>query len=171
VSVLSCVFLFVTMYTHPLSYKLYIRTYIKKIHACMHAYISAFVCIHSYALSLNHASCFSVYLLVSQTHFCLSYTFGPVVSELDTLCSYFTTVTGLRPYFVIKSNLSSFQSSCRMLYLQKYPVTVTVTVTHDVFCDHDRGRDQHPKHGTMMSILLKSKSNDQRIKSTKRSCV
>ncbi len=55
-----------------------------------------FVCIHSYALSLNHTSCFPVYLHVSYTQAILW------VLELDTLCSYFT---GRRPYFVIITNL------------------------------------------------------------------
>jgi hypothetical protein len=58
--------LFVTLYTHPLSYKLYIHTYMHKyMHACIHTYIHTFVCIHSYALSLNHTPCFSVYLPLS----------------------------------------------------------------------------------------------------------
>jgi hypothetical protein len=81
-SVLSCVFrrlLFVTLHTHALSYKLYIHIYIHKyMHACMHAYMHTFVCIHSYALSSNLTSCFSVYLPVSYTQAILW------VLELDT---------------------------------------------------------------------------------------
>ncbi len=89
---------------HPLSYKLYIHTYMHKcMLACMNAYILTFVCIHSYALSLNHTPCFSVYLPVPYTQAILW------VLELDTFCWYFT---GRRPYFVTKTNLSRSMCVC-----------------------------------------------------------
>ncbi len=97
-------------------------------HACIHAYIHTYfcqvVCIHSYALSLNHTPCFSVYSPLS--YFIIVYTSHTLGSWVKyTLFIFYWSSPLLRnknqsqckkkksePLYVVKPLFSSEQSYC-----------------------------------------------------------